>query len=88
MNDKKRLTRQIHSLDFSIKEMELYLDVHPKNHRALHLLSELRRKRKALIEIYEQRFGPYIVTTDDVPAEDHWHWIHSPWPWEAKDGEV
>ena len=88
MNDKHRLTRQIHSLDFSIKEMELYLDVHPHNQRALHLISELRRKRKELIESYEQRFGPYIVTTYDVPADDRWRWVDSPWPWELKDGEV
>lgn len=88
MNDKRRLTRQIHSLDFSIKEMELYLDVHPHNQRALNLLSELRRKRAALIAVYEQRFGVYIVTTNDVPAEDCWRWIDSPWPWELKDGEM
>lgn len=88
MNDKNRLIRQIHSLDFSIKEMELYLDVHPNNQRALNLLRDLRRKRTALVAVYEQRFGNYIVTTDDVPIEEHWHWIHSPWPWELKDGEA
>lgn len=88
MNEKRRLTRQIHSLDFSIKEMELYLDVHPHNQRALNLLSDLRRKRAVLVAAYEQRFGSYIVTTDDVAAEDRWRWIDSPWPWETKDGEV
>ncbi len=88
MIDKARLIRQIHSLDFSIKEMELYLDVHPKNQRALKLLADLRQKRKALKDAYEQRFGAHIVTTHDVPAEDRWRWIDSPWPWEAKDGEV
>lgn len=88
MNDKRRIVYQIHSLDFSIKEMELYLDVHPYNQRALRLLSELRKKRAALIAAYEQRFGKYIVTASDVPVEDHWHWIHSPWPWEAKDGDA
>lgn len=88
MNDKRRLTRQIMSYDFSILEMELYLDTHPRNRRALNLLSDLRRKRAALITAYEQRFGPYIVTTDDVPAEERWRWIDSPWPWETKEGEA
>ncbi|MBR2043373.1 MAG: spore coat protein CotJB [Clostridia bacterium] len=87
MNDKLRLTRQIHAYDFSILEMELYLDVHPHNQRALNLLSDLRKKRAALVSAYEQRFGAFVVTKCDVPIEDHWHWIHSPWPWEAKEGE-
>ena len=87
MNDKCRLTRQIHALDFSIKEMELYLDVHPHNRKALNLISGLRRKRAALVEAYEQHFGRYIVTSHDAKNEDKWEWIDSPWPWEVKEGE-
>ncbi len=88
MNDRKMLKRKIHEFDFSIKEMELYLDVHPTCRRALMLLDELRRKRKELVAAYEQRFGPYIVTTNDAPATEPWRWIDSPWPWEIKEGEV
>lgn len=87
MNDKMRLKRKIHEFDFSIKEMELYLDVHPYCRKALVLLDELRRKRKELVKEYENRFGAYIVTTYDVPADAPWKWIDSPWPWEAKEGE-
>ncbi len=88
MNDRKMLKRKIHEFDFSIKEMELYLDVHPNCRRALALLDELRRKRKDLVAVYEQRFGPFIVTTHDAPANERWRWIDAPWPWELKDGEV
>ena len=88
MNDKYRLKRRIHEFDFSIKEMELYLDVHPHCKRALALLEELRRKRKETVDTYQQRFGSYIVTTHDAPASEHWCWIDSPWPWEMKEGEV
>ncbi|MEE0945934.1 MAG: spore coat protein CotJB [Acutalibacteraceae bacterium] len=88
MNEKHRLKRKIWEFDFSIKEMELYLDVHPSCRRALALLDELRRKRQELITVYEQRFGPYIVTPNDAPANERWSWIDSPWPWELKDGEV
>ena len=44
MNDKSKLCRKIHEFDFSIKEMQLYLDVHPNNKRELALLDELRKK--------------------------------------------
>ncbi len=87
MNDKYRLKRRIYEFDFSIKEMELYLDVHPNNRRALALLSELRNKRTELVKTYEKRFGPFIVTTHDAPTNERWSWIDSPWPWEAKEGE-
>lgn len=88
MNDRCALKRKIHEYDFSIKEMELYLDVHPTNRRALALLDELRKKRAELKALYESRFGNYIVTTHDVPAKDRWNWVDSPWPWELKDGEI
>lgn len=87
MNDKSKLCRKIHEFDFSIEEMQLYLDVHPNNKRALALLDELRKKRNELVVLYEQRFGPYIVTPNDVPAKEPWGWIESPWPWETKESE-
>jgi len=46
------------------------------------LLSEYRKKRKELITAYEERFGDYIVTTDDVPANGCWSWLSSNWPWD------
>ncbi len=87
MTDKHRLLRNIHALDFSIKELELYLDVHPKSSKALAVIKELRRKREMLVGAYEKRYGAYIVTSAAAPADKSWEWIDSPWPWELKEGE-
>lgn len=76
------LTKRIHEMDFAIHELVLYLDTHPTCKKAMMLLSEYRKKRKELISAYEERFGEYIVTTDDVPASGCWNWLNSPWPWD------
>ena len=84
MNDKNAMKKTIDSICFSILETELFLDTHPNDAKALHMLREYRRRKREAISAYEARFGKYIVTTDDVPATDHWCWIDSPWPWERQ----
>ena len=79
---KAELKKRIYEMDFAIYELSLYLDTHPTCKKAMELLCEYRKKRKELIAFYEERFGPYIVTTDDVPASGCWGWLNSPWPWE------
>ncbi len=84
MNEKYAMKKCIDSLEFSILETELFLDTHPRDQKALHMLREYRRRKREAIAAYEAKFGKYIVTTDDVPANDCWGWIESPWPWERK----
>mgnify|MGYP003474096866 CR=1 FL=1 len=86
MNDKKRLLRKIHSLDFAIHEMVLFLDTHPVSKKAMELLKVYKQRRKECIAQYEEKYGPYIETAKDVPVSGCWQWLDSPWPWE--NGEV
>lgn len=83
MNE-RTLKRRIEALDFAILETELFLDTHPSDRRALQMLREYRSRRKSEIANYESQFGKYIVTTDNVDAQDRWNWIDSPWPWERQ----
>lgn len=80
----KALKRHIEAIDFAILEIELFLDTHPTDRRAMQMLREYRTRRKIEITNYESRFGKYIVTTDNVDAQDRWNWIDSPWPWERQ----
>ena len=80
---KKELKRKIHELDFAIHELVLFLDSHPTSKKAQNLLKEFREKRKETVKLYEENFGPYIATSDDVPITDGcWKWLDGPWPWE------
>ncbi len=83
--NKQALKKKIHALDFAIHELVLYLDTHPTCKKAMALLKEYRQKRKECIALYEEKYGPYIVTPADVPANGCWQWLDSPWPWENEE---
>lgn len=79
---RKELKRRIYELDFAIHELVLFLDTHPTNQKAHELLCEYRRIRAEYVKAYEERFGEFIVSPEDVPASDCWKWLKGPWPWE------
>ncbi len=85
MNECQKLREAIHQHDFALIEADLFLDTHPDNRKALAVRRELMEKRRALIEEYTRRFGPYIVTAADVTDTEHWAWIDGPWPWEESE---
>ena len=82
MLSKKALETEIARVSFSMDELRLFLDTHPTNQKAHELLCEYRRIRAEFVKAYEERFGEFIVSPEDVPASDCWKWLKGPWPWE------
>ena len=82
MNRMAELKRNIHELDFALHELNLFLDTHPTNMKAMELLREYRKKRAEALTAYEERFGNYISEVGDVPCGGCWKWLQGPWPWE------
>lgn len=82
MNTKCEMKRKIYELDFAIHELNLFLDTHPTNMKAMELLHEYRKKRAEMIAHYEQRYGKFINTAMDVEHGTCWNWLNGPWPWE------
>ena len=80
--NKQALRRRIDALAFALYETQLYLDTHPDDERALKARQVYAQRTDEAVAAYERAFGPYILTTDDVPPGDTWTWIDSPWPWE------
>jgi len=72
--------KQLMAYDFMQLELNLFLDTHPNNARALRKFSEINKKASELREYYETNFGP--ITTSAVKSTEEWSWINSPWPWE------
>lgn len=85
MDERKKLAYRINAYAFALHEMTLYLDTHPTCKEALHKRMEYRRIWKELIALYEQKFGPYVETANQVQG-DCWSWIDGPWPWENGRG--
>lgn len=82
MNRKAELKKTIHELDFALHELNLFLDTHPTNTKALELVKMYRKKRQEAIALFEERYGKYIATVHDVPCGTCWKWLEGPWPWE------
>lgn len=83
--DKAALCRRISAVDFSIWELQLFLDTHPHCAEALEKRRQLMAERQRLIDLYESNFGPYAVEARHVDGE-RWSWIDDPWPWDLEGG--
>ncbi len=80
MNEKNILLTKIKKYDFAIKELNLYLDTHPKCRRALALYSNYTSLRREAVSEYTAKFGPLTPDANTDPLS--WNWISDPWPWE------
>ena len=82
MNDRECLMNKIQSYLFAEKDLNLYLDTHPRDTKAIEMHMAVAKKLKELIREYEEVFGPLTSCGNKNP--DKWDWIESPWPWENK----
>ena len=66
--DRLELLKEIMAVDFSLVELNLYLDTHPMDQRALRLHNEYVVKYKLLKEKYEKDYAPLTHKfTSDCP---------------------
>lgn len=85
MVNKYEIERRIWAYQFALYELGLFLDSHPCDEQAMQLRCVYQERLKKLICEFEQHYGPYILTQQDVG--DSWkEWVESPWPWEYNRG--
>lgn len=79
--DRERLDmlKEIMALDFTGVELNLYLDTHPMDQRALAIHNDNVVKLKMLEEEYQKK---YAMLTHEHVSNCPWNWIEEPWPWE------
>ncbi|HPY86259.1 spore coat protein CotJB [Ruminococcus sp. XPD3002] len=80
MNEKRKLLNKIRQYDFTLKELNLYLDTHPNCPRALAMFRKYKQLRMNAVNEYVSRYGPLMPEQNN--DADHWDWIDDPWPWE------
>ncbi|MCR4425369.1 MAG: spore coat protein CotJB [Firmicutes bacterium] len=80
---KKQLLDCLQALEFAAIELNLYLDTHPEDTRALadynQIAAALIRTRAA----YEQAYGPLLNYGQSL-SHNRWAWLDEPWPWETQ----
>lgn len=77
---RERMLKEIMAYDFYLVELNLFLDTHPTNEKAINLFNETLKKARVLRENFEKVYGP--LTTYNSFSGTPWQWINSPWPWE------
>lgn len=81
MNAQTALMTKIKQYDFTLKELNLYLDTHPNCRRALAMFQKYRKLREEAVREYNEKFGP--ITPEQNLNTQRWAWIDEPFPWEV-----
>jgi spore coat protein JB len=77
----KEMLLRIMELQFAATELNLFLDTHPDDMRAL---QEFRMRSQELMGAkmeYERIYGPLLNYGFGMTGRT-WQWIDDPWPWE------
>jgi len=81
--EKERLLKDIMALDFTLIDMNLYLDTHPYDQRALLIYNNVVQQAQFLRRMYERMYGPLLANASTSKCP--WQWVESPWPWEKEE---
>lgn len=87
MRDEHRrleLLRRIQALEFTAIDLNLFLDTHPREQRALEDYNRVARELAAAKREYEETYGP-LVNFGHAPSQGGWRWPDEPWPWEVEN---
>ena len=69
---------KIQELSFACVDLNLYLDTHPDDQKALCLHRKYCKQVKELKDKYQKVYGPLTI---NYPC-NKWRWLEEPWPWE------
>lgn len=84
-NDREAKLFNVMQYSFAINDMNLYLDTHPEDRRALNVLKELIMEEEKVKKEYVMNYGPLNIC--DVKS-DKFNWIDGPWSWENMGGNM
>ena len=80
-NKREELLLNVLRYDFVLTELNLYLDIYPKDRNMINLYNQYLEEKKSACFEYTENFGP--LTLDDQSNNNSWSWLQSPWPWEG-----
>lgn len=80
ISKRDELLYQIQMYMFAMKDINLYLDLHPDDSMMLKKYYDYRNKYNELKKKYENEYSP--LCTNNVMNSSKWTWIDNPWPWD------
>jgi len=80
IDQRKNMLIEIMAYEFTAIDLNLYLDTHPRDERALNIYNETVSILNQLKREYEARFGP-LTNFGFSGSIFPWRWVEEPWPW-------
>lgn len=79
--ERLELLHRIQALEFAAIDLNLFLDTHPQERRALTDYNRIVAELQELKRRYEETYGP-LTNFGHAPSRYPWQWVETPWPWE------
>ncbi len=79
-NERESLLGQIQMYNFATVDLNLYLDLHPNDVKAVQLFKNYVQATLELCAEYDKKYGPLKVMEN---MGNNFEWVNSPWPWEV-----
>ena len=76
------LLEQLQVLDFALVELNLYLDTHPNDLKAIEQYNQLAQERMKLAIRFQELYGP-LMNFGHAFSRYPWEWSQVPWPWQV-----
>ncbi|MCL6591037.1 MAG: spore coat protein CotJB [Firmicutes bacterium] len=74
------MLKNLQAVEFTALDLNLYLNTHPGDQRALSDFSASIREAEVLKKTYTSRYGPLMA--EDSANQTQWRWALEPWPWD------
>jgi spore coat protein JB len=81
MMKREELLMLLTEIDFTALDLQLFLNTHPDDMKAIEQYNAAVAKSKSLREEYEKAYGP-LMSFRSPSRENCFSWIDSPWPWQ------
>ena len=80
--NRAHLLLKIQELSFVTVDLNLYLDTHPNDAKALDHYNKAATELQTLMKQYENLYGPLANFGHGTETGNTWRWINNPWPWD------
>lgn len=81
---REKMLHEIMAVDFAIVDLNLYLDTHPNDEKAIALCNNCVKKSMELKDCFQEMYGPLSVM-NYINCDENWRWIENPWPWDKHE---
>jgi spore coat protein JB len=78
-DNRERMLREVMAADFTLIDLNLYLNTHPDDCRTVQLYNSCAQRARLIRENYERLYGPLSLFATCIKCP--WQWIENPWPW-------